>query len=48
MGDDAGKHGGYRADQNIAVQDVAELMGNHAFDFLIAHQAKQTLGKRNR
>ena len=44
----AGDHGGDRADQDVAVQDVAELVGDDAFELAIAHQAEDAGGEGHR
>ena len=46
--DRAGKSRGDRADQNVAVADVAEFVGQHAFQFFVSQQIENALGHGNR
>ena len=38
-GDGGGERGGHRADQDVAMQHVAQLVGHHAFDFVVVHES---------
>ena len=47
-GDGGGKRGGDRADQDVAVQHVAQLVRDHAFELAIVHQLQDAGGERHR
>ena len=44
----AGDHGGHRADQNVAMQHVAEFVRDDAFEFAIVHQLQNAGGEGDR
>ena len=46
--DDPGQGRGNRADQDVAVLDVGEFVGQHTGQFALGHDAQNTLGDRDR
>ena len=48
VGDRAADRGGDRLDQDVAVADVAELVGEHAAQLVLGEQLEDALGDRDR